>query len=151
MATIRSFEELDVWQMARVFCREIYKITKAGEFARDFDLSKQIRKSSGSIMDNIAEGFERNGRKEFIQFLSIAKGSSGESRSQLYRALDCEYVTETVFQKLHSDCTEISRKLSSLISYLQKSEYRGSKFQEPELTYEVEEHNSMQIDFEREP
>jgi four helix bundle protein len=86
MATIKKFEDIEAWQKARVLCQEIYRISREGQFAKDFALRNQICASSGSIMDNIAEGFERGGRKEFIQFLGIAKGSSGEVKSQLYRA-----------------------------------------------------------------
>jgi len=93
MATIQRFEDLEVWKLARELAFDIYTTTLKGTFAKDNDLKWQIRKSSGSVMDNIAEGFERDGRKEFIQFLSISNGSVGESRSQLYRALDRKHLT----------------------------------------------------------
>ena len=97
MPKIEQFEDLAVWMLAREFARDIYKITERDNFSRDFRLKDQIRGSSGSIMDNIAEGFERNGNKEFIQFLYIAKGSCGETRSQLYRALDLNYIDKETF------------------------------------------------------
>ena len=100
MATLKSFEEMEVWKRARLFANEIYKITSIGSFVRDFKLRDQINGSSGSIMDNIAEGFERDGKKEFIQFLSIAKGSAGEVRSQLYRALDRKHISEMISRNL---------------------------------------------------
>src|SRR3990172_5987147 len=99
MATIKRFEYIHSWQKARILSKEIYTITKIGEFSKDYDLKNQIRKASGSIMDNIAEGFERGGKGEFIQFLGIAKGSCGEVRSQLYRALDREYIDKEKFNE----------------------------------------------------
>jgi len=88
MATAPQFEDLQVWQDARALVREIYKITKNSSFRRDFSLRDQITRASASTMSNIAEGFERGGRKEFVQFLNIAKGSNGEVRSQLCVAVD---------------------------------------------------------------
>ena len=93
MATINRFEDIEAWQHAERLEREIFKLTLEGEFAKDFSLKDQIRRSTGSVMDNIAEGFERSGNREFIQFLSISKGSCGEVQSQLYRALDQSYLS----------------------------------------------------------
>jgi len=100
MATIKRFEDISAWQKARELSKEIYAITKIGRFSKDYELKGQILKASGSIMDNIAEGFERGGKGEFIQFLGIAKGSCGEVRSQLYRALDREYIDKEKFNEL---------------------------------------------------
>jgi four helix bundle protein len=86
MATVKSFEELEIWQLSREICQEVWDVFERTTLGKDFELKNQMNRSSGSIMDNIAEGFERNGRKEFIQFLSYSKGSCGELRSQLYRA-----------------------------------------------------------------
>lgn len=91
MATINRFEDLEIWQIARRLCKEVFNLTSKGPFTKDFKFRDQIRSSSGSVMDNIAEGFERSSRLEFVNFLSISKGSSGETRSQLYRALDAEF------------------------------------------------------------
>ena len=88
MSKVERFEDLKIWQLARELCQMIHKLTIKDQFSRDFKLVGQINGSSGSIMDNIAEGFERDGNKEFIQFLTFSKGSCGEIRSQLYRALD---------------------------------------------------------------
>ena len=128
MATFKSFEEIDVWQKARILSNKIYKLTLESSFARDFKLRDQINGSSGSIMDNIAEGYERDGTREFIQFLSIAKGSAGETRSQLYRALDRNHIDKKTFDELSSEVTQIGRQLSSLMSYLNKSGIKGNKF-----------------------
>ncbi len=100
MATVKRFEDLEIWQLARQLSKEIFELTKSGDLSKDFKLRDQMRSSSGSTMDNIAEGFERNGNKEFSQFLSIAKGSNGELRSQLTRIFDREYITQTEFDYL---------------------------------------------------
>ncbi len=111
MATFHRFEQIEVWQKARELTNKIYKITAQGAFSRDFGLKDQIRDASVSMMSNIAEGFERGGTAEFKQFLSIAKGLSGEVRSELYVALDQGYLTSTVFESLSGDALQISRML----------------------------------------
>ncbi|NDV94570.1 four helix bundle protein [Dysgonomonas sp. 521] len=128
MGRIDKFEDLEVWKLAREFAKDIYLLTNQGDFSKDFRLRDQIRASSGSIMDNIAEGFERNGNKEFIQFLYIAKGSCGEARSQLYRALDIDYINRESFEKSSQKATIISQSLSNFIGYLRKSELDGIKY-----------------------
>jgi four helix bundle protein len=128
MATIRKFEELEIWQLARILSREIYKTTKYPEFSRDFKLIDQIRGSSGSVMDNIAEGFGRGGNKEFSNFLTFTIGSANETQSQLYRAMDQEYITETEFNQLYEKADEIIRRSGKLIQYLKSSDHRGIKF-----------------------
>jgi len=104
MSKVERFEDLKIWQLAREICQIIHKHSLKDHFSRDFKLVGQIKGSSGSIMDNIAEGFERDGNKEFIQFLSISKGSSGETRSQLYRALDSEYISQEEFDIAYKMC-----------------------------------------------
>ncbi len=131
MATIKRFEELNSWQLAKELFASIYKITTSGDFQKDFALKNQIRRSSGSIMDNIAEGFGRGGNKEFIQFLSCARGSATEAQSQLHRALACNYIDTETFNLLYNKVDNIIGKLTNLIKYLKSSKIKGNKFIEP--------------------
>ena len=128
MATYNSFEDLQIWQKARIFNKQLYStFRKIDEKSNGF-LKNHILKTSGSIMDNIAEGFEREGNKEFIQFLYYSKGSVGEIRSQLYRAFDNELIDEDNLQLLNKLLKTINIELTYFISYLKKSEFRGNKF-----------------------
>jgi four helix bundle protein len=131
MAKIERFEDLISWQKARELNHLVYKISANGTFVKDFGLRDQIRRASISIMSNIAEGFERGGDKEFAQFLSNAKGSCGEVRCQLYAALDEKYLNETEFKQLSEQSLEVSRLISGFMTYLRRSELRGSKFKQP--------------------
>ena len=130
MATIQKFEDLEVWQRARSFAKHISELSNSGLFAKDFELKNQIKRSSGSIMDNIAEGFERGGKAEFINFLTIAKGSCAEARSQLYRGFDRNYFSEDTLKSLLQQAEEIGRMIGGLINYLNKSEFKGRKFKD---------------------
>jgi four helix bundle protein len=121
MAKIERFEDIKSWQLARDLVQKVYAITRSGEFSRDFGLSDQIRRAAVSVMSNIAEGFERNSTKEFVQFLYIARGSAGEVRSQLYVALDLGYVTETAFGELLMKAEETSKAIFGFIKYLRSS------------------------------
>ena len=125
---IKKFEVLESWKKARRLTNEIYRTTLTGRFARDFGLKDQIRRASISILSNIAEGFERGGDKEFLQFLAMAKGSCGEVRAQLYIALDQGYLAREVFEALSMNTIEISQLISGLMKYLSNSELRGSKY-----------------------
>lgn len=129
MATITRFEDLEIWQLARTLAKDIYDTyTTCEPFSKDFQLKNQINAASGSVMDNIAEGFERNGRNEFLQFLSIAKGSCGEIKSQLYRALDRKYILQQHFEFLCSKAEILGKKIGAFMNYLAASAHKGSKF-----------------------
>ena len=129
MATITKFEDLEIWQVARQLAKEIHVISKETDLKTDYRFKEQIKSSSGSVMDNIAEGFERDGNLEFRQFLSIAKGSAGESRSQIYRLYDFEYISEEKFLDLKNKYENLSGKIKNFITYLNKKDYKGNKFQ----------------------
>ena len=131
MNKIERFEDIIAWQKARELTRQVYGCSKVGEFARDFGLRDQIQRASVSTMANIAEGFERGGDKEFIQFLSHSKGSSGEVKSHLYVAMDQHYVTDQQFKQLYDQADEVSRLVAGFMGYLQQSEVRGHKFKRP--------------------
>jgi four helix bundle protein len=125
---IKKFEDLESWKKARKLTNAIYQATAAASFTRDFGLKDQIRRASISILSNIAEGFERGGDKEFLQFLAVAKGSCGEVRAQLYIAVDQAYLTQGLFEELTQNAAEIGRLISGLMKYLSTSELRGSKY-----------------------
>lgn len=128
MAKINRFEDIEAWQEARKLSKEIYTLSQTTKLQSDFSLKDQILRSSGSVMDNIAEGFERGGRKEFIQFLSIAKGSCGETRSQLYRMADRLYIDQPAHNKLSLQAESISKRINAFIQYLKNSEIQGMKY-----------------------
>jgi four helix bundle protein len=128
MATFQSFEAIEAWQKTKELTRGIYAVSNKGAFSKDFGLRDQIRRASVSIMSNIAEGFERGGTREFIQFLSMAKGSSGEVRSQLYVAVDQGYIDKETFERLYTLASEASRMITGLMKYLRKSNVKGVKY-----------------------
>lgn len=129
MEKIRRFEDLEIFQIARGLCKDIYIITDAESFKCDYRFTQQIRAAAGSIMDNIAEGFERNGNKEFVNFLYIAKGSCGEVRSQLLRANDVGYINGDTFRQLYDRTLELGRKIYNLAQKIKDTGNPGSKYQ----------------------
>ena len=129
MEKIRRFEDLEIFQIARGLCKDIYIITDAESFKCDYRFTQQIRAAAGSIMDNIAEGFERNGNKEFVNFLYIAKGSCGEVRSQLLRANDVGYIDDDTFRQLYNGTLELGRKIYNLAQKIKDTGNPGSKYQ----------------------
>ena len=130
MSKLGKFEDLSIFQMARDLCKEVYAITKEGEFQKDSRFVQQIHASAGSVMDNIAEGFERDGNKEFINFLYIAKGSCGEVRSQIIRASDAGFIDNETATRLYNDCVNLSKAIAKFITSLRESNLSGPKFQD---------------------
>ena len=128
MSTFKRFEDIESWQKSRTLAKIVSAVVKQPVLNTDTKLRYDLKKTSGSIMDNIAEGFERGGKKEFIQFLSISKGSAGEIRSQFYRALDQELITNKQFDELYNLAEEIGKMLDGLMSYLRGSDLRGPKY-----------------------
>jgi len=130
MAAVRDFEELAIFQKARELSAKIYPVTRRGEFKYDSRFVQQIRAATGSIMDNIAEGFERGGNKEFLNFLYIAKGSCGEVRSQLIRANDVGYLTPEEYNELYIECRKLSAGIMNFIKEIKASDITGAKYKE---------------------
>ena len=131
MATVDRFEDLVIWQQARRLSKEVYEITRLGDFRYDSRFVQQIRAAAGSVMDNIAEGFERDGNKEFIQFLYVAKGSCGEVRSQLYRAFDAGFINEETFTRMLNETLSLNKGILNFIKSLKSSAVTGTKYQKP--------------------
>ena len=130
MATVQKFEDLEVWQLARKLCQKIYPLTFEEPVSKDFRYKDQIRGTCGSIMDNIAEGFGRGSKLEFINCLTIAKGEAEELKSQLYRGLDVFYFSESLFKELYELADSLVRKIGAFMRYLNRSNIKGQKFKE---------------------
>jgi four helix bundle protein len=128
MGTITRFEDIISWQKARVFCQQVFIICTTTPLERDYKLRDQINGSSGSVMDNIAEGFGRGGNSEFVQFLEVSYASACESQSQLYRACDRNYITQQRFKELYEMVEEIKRLLLGFIEYLNQTPMAGPKY-----------------------
>ena len=131
MATVGKFEDLVIWQLARELCNDIYNLIESTSLGKNYSLRDQMDRCSGSVMDNIAEGFERNGNREFIQFLSVAKASCGELRSQWYRAYDRKHIDKDAFIEQIEKTLSLSKKISAFMTYLINSDQKGSKFNRP--------------------
>ncbi len=132
MSSFSKFEDIISWKEARVLNKNMGKLIDDERFKKNYRLIGQIEGSAGSIMDNIAEGFERGGNKEFVQFLYIAKASCGELRSQLYRALDRNYITQQEFELYSTHAMKINSLIQKLITYLINSKIKGAKYKERE-------------------
>ena len=132
MATVSKFEDLVVWQLARKYADSIHKLTLTEKFSKEYKFKDQIKGSSGSVMDNIAEGFGRESRLEFINFLSIAKGSLYESQSQLYRAFDYGLISKEILDSHYQEAEIIAAKIATFMIYLNKTIIKGKKFKERE-------------------
>ena len=132
MSKAAKFEDLTIFQKARDLCKEVYAITKDGEFHKDTRFVQQIHASAGSVMDNIAEGYERDGNKEFMNFLYIAKGSCGEVRSQIVRASDVGFIDKDTATRLYNMCLNLSKSLSKFIQSIKDSGITGRKNLNPE-------------------
>lgn len=138
MGSIKSFEELTFWQEARELNKLLFTEILNNNSIKDYPLKDQVNRSAGSIMDNIAEGFDRNGNKELRQFLAIARGSCGEVRSQLTRAYDRSYISQTSYEILIKKCIDISKMINGFVKYLNSSNFKGSKYmEEPVEIYET--------------
>ncbi|MFQ5902737.1 MAG: four helix bundle protein [Candidatus Binatia bacterium] len=118
---IERFEDIDSWREARTLVRMIYEVTKQEGFSRDFELKNQIRRAAIAVMSNIAEGFDRQSNREFIQFLVIARASVSEVKSRLYVALDQDYIDKKTFQDGYSKSTTIVNLINGLLRYLRNN------------------------------
>ena len=128
MSKVEAFEDLVIYQMSRALAIHVYEITREGEFKNDKRFVQQIRAAAGSVSDNIAEGFERQGNKEFKNYLYIAKGSCGEVRSQIQRAYDVGFLSEEKYAQLFNECKTLSASITNFLKSLKDSDYKGSKY-----------------------
>lgn len=132
---VNKLEDLKAWQEAKVLAVGIYRVTVKNELAKDYNFSNQLRRAAVSVPSNIAEGYGRGGNKEFVQFLSIAKGSLYEIKTQLEIANELKYIDENSFVELSAQAVKVIKIVSGLLAYIKESDFRGSKFAEPEATY----------------
>ena len=123
----KTFEEINAWQNARGLVRDVYAVTRSGDFGKDYGLKDQVQRAAISICSNIAEGFERRGNKEFVNFLWIAKGSAAEVCSQLHNARDLGYITDEQFKSLYDSAKLIGGMLFNLITVLSSTNTRTKK------------------------
>ena len=132
MGKVEKFEDLEVWQLARNICKIVDKLLNETSLGRNYALANQMERSSGSIMDNIAEGFGRGGNAEFHNFLSFSKGSTSELKSQCYRSKDKNLMKDSDFELLITECCKLENKLGAFMFYLRKSDLKGIKFKKPD-------------------
>lgn len=145
MPTIKHFEDLQAWQVARELTNLVYEMSAKGDFAKDFGLRDQIRRASSSVMSNIAEGFDAGSDSEFVRFLGYARRSASETQSQLYTARDQKYISDDQFQAAYEKATSTKRMINALISYLQKS--KNYSIKDPASSYEVDVYHQDQLDY----
>jgi len=141
MGTINRFEDLEIWQLAMSQCSDFDLLVETTLLAKDFELRNQMNASSGSVMDCIAEGFERSGNNEFKNLLVIAKGSNGEFRSQLYRCLNRKHIIKEKFDELYSKNEILGKKIMAFIKYLQQTEFKGQRYKKEETSTEPQTSN----------
>lgn len=146
MAAATRFEDLIIWQIARLLNLQIFTLTKKSPWSGDQILTNQIRRAALSVMSNIAEGFERNGNKEFVRFLSIAKASAGEVRSQLYVGQDLGYLDSVQAEEVRNKWAELSSKISGLMKYLDQSGSKSGSVAEPSTEYGFGDQSEMVIE-----
>jgi four helix bundle protein len=130
MATVNRFEDLEIWQLARHLYKKISDVAQRLREKKEFRFAEQMKSAAGSIMDNIAEGFERSSRLEFVNSQSISKGECGEVKSQLYRCRDDEYISDSEFEELYNETDFLAKKIASFIMYLNSCEHKGLKFKD---------------------
>jgi four helix bundle protein len=130
MATVNRFEDLEIWQLARKLYGKISSIADRLRQQKEFRFAEQMKSAAGSIMDNIAEGFERSSRLEFLHSQGISKGECGELKSQIYRCFDDKYISDTEFSELYSETDILAKKIASFIIYLNSCEHKGLKFKD---------------------
>lgn len=135
MSSWKRFEDIEAWGKARTLAKEISDILNRDALKHEYELKSQMKRSSGSVMDNIAEGFERGGNREFIQFLSFSKESNAEIRSQLYRLFDNNFISKKQFDNLYKESENISKMITGLIKYLRDQKTKGYKFKEDRGNY----------------
>ncbi|MBU0675190.1 MAG: four helix bundle protein [Proteobacteria bacterium] len=141
--SVKNFEDLEIWKQARALTNQIYKISTTGGLARDYGLRDQIRRASVSVMSNIAEGFERGGNQELMQYLAIAKGSCGEVRCQLYVAQDQEYIERHQATDLIDRHRKLSIMIFNFMEYLKTSKMKGHKYKPPQVDKDMEEFDAI--------
>jgi four helix bundle protein len=121
MTTIKNFEDLNAWQKARELAGYVYSLTRKEKFSHDFGLRNQIQEAAGSVRHNVAEGFEAGYDPEFARFLKMARRSAGEVQSELYLALDVDYITQEELKRAYELAVDTKKLINGMISYLNKS------------------------------